>query len=53
MWFACNKAYKNKFLKALKYTVKDYPKGESKKYILGEYIKPIILKQGKALIVTK
>ena len=29
------------------YKVEDYPKEENKNYILGEYIKPIILKDGK------
>ena len=47
IYFACDKRHKRKFTEALNYKIEDYPKGENKNYILGEYIKPIILKDGK------
>ena len=47
IYFACDKKHKRKFKEALNYKVEDYPKEENKNYILGEYIKPIILKDGK------
>lgn len=34
---------KKKYLNALNYKIEKYPKGENKKYILGDYIKPIII----------
>ena len=47
IYFACNKKYKNKFIKCLRYKTEEYPKEKNKKYTLGEYINPIILKDGK------
>jgi len=47
IYFTCNKKYKKKFTKALNYPVENYPKDENSNYILGEYIEPIILKDGK------
>ena len=43
LYFATTKKKKQKYLKALKYEIKPYPKGENKNYILGEFLKPIIL----------
>jgi hypothetical protein len=47
VYFACDKKHKKKFTKSLNYKIEDYPKQENKRYILGNYIKPIILKDGK------
>ena len=47
IYFACDKKHKKKFAKSLNYKIEDYPKQENKRYILGNYIKPIILKDGK------
>jgi len=44
IYFCCNKAKKKIYLNNLKYNIFEYPKGESKKYILGNFIKPIIIK---------
>jgi len=38
-----SKKLKKKWLKNLKYDVQEYPKGENKKYILGEYQKTIVV----------
>jgi hypothetical protein len=46
IFFACDKFHKKIFKKALKYSIETYPKGENRKYNLGEYIQPIILKNG-------
>ena len=46
IFFTCNKTYKNKFMKALKYSIEGYPKEKNKNYELGKYIKPLILKNG-------
>ena len=47
VFFACDKRSKKAYRKALNYEVKDFPKDENKKYKLGEYLKPVILKDGK------
>jgi hypothetical protein len=44
IYFATNKATKKDCLNKLNYKIEPYPKGENKKYNLGEFIKPIILK---------
>ncbi len=49
IFFACDKKHKKKFFKLLKYKKEIYPKEENKKYILGDFIKPIILKQNGIL----
>jgi hypothetical protein len=49
IYFTCNKKYKKIYTKKLNYKIEDYPKGDNKKYILGDYIKPIILKDGKVV----
>jgi hypothetical protein len=46
IYFSCSKKYRKKFIKSLNYTIEEYPKEENSRYILGEYIKPIILKNG-------
>lgn len=43
IYFTANKYFKKVYLDNLKYKIFDYPKGENKRYILGEYIKDIIL----------
>ena len=44
IYFATDKKHKKIFMNKLKYEIiKDYPKGENKKYILGDFIKPLIL----------
>ena len=43
IYFAADKRHKKKYLKLLKYPIKEYPKGDNKRYILGEYIKPVII----------
>ena len=47
IFFACDKKHKKKFMNALKYTIEEYPKEENKRYVLGEYIEPLILKDGR------
>jgi hypothetical protein len=47
IYFCTNKTKKKKYLKNLKYPICDYPKGENTNYVIGEFIKPIILKDGK------
>jgi len=47
IYFSGAKRVRKRFLKDLKYPVMDYPKdGESKKYILGDFINPVVLKNG-------
>lgn len=43
IYFATNKRNKKNYLNKLNYSIFDYPKGVNEKYILGDYIKPIIL----------
>lgn len=50
IYFACDKKHKKIYMKALNYKAEEYPKGENKRYVLGEYIKPIIFKEGKLWI---
>lgn len=40
-----DKRFKKKILKVLNYKVMPYPKGDNKNYTLGEYLKPIIIKE--------
>jgi hypothetical protein len=40
---AKDKKTKKKWLKSLNYTIQEYPKSQNKNYILGEFIKPIII----------
>lgn len=49
IYICANKYKKKEYLKNLKYPILEYPKGENKKYILGDFIKPIILKDGKII----
>ena len=46
IYFSCDKKHKKIFKKELRYKIENYPKEENKKYQLGNYIKPIILKDG-------
>ena len=39
--------YAKEYIKKLNYQIEPYPKGDNKKYILGDFIKPIILKDEK------
>lgn len=41
-----DKRFKRKVLEALNYNIMPYPKGDNKNYILGEYLKPVIIKGG-------
>ena len=45
IYFACDKRHKKTYKNALKYKISDYPKGENDKYILGEFIQPIIIQK--------
>ena len=45
VYFACNKKHKKIFNSCLKYTIGEYPKDINKRYVLGEYIKPVIIKK--------
>ena len=49
IYFCTNKTKKKEYLKNLKYPIAEYPKGENKNYVIGEFIKPIILKDGKQI----
>lgn len=40
-----DKRFKKKILEVLNYKVMPYPKGDNKNYTLGEYLKPIIIKE--------
>lgn len=43
IYFSASKKKKKEYLKNLNYQIKPYPKGENERYILGEFIKPIII----------
>lgn len=43
IYMACDKRNKLLFMKNLKYKILPYPKGENKRYELGEFLNPIIL----------
>lgn len=45
IYFCGNKRFKKIARNNLRYEVKDYPKGQNKKYVLGEYIKDKIIKK--------
>jgi hypothetical protein len=47
IYFCADKRKKKEYLNKLKYPIIDYPKGENKNYVIGEFINPIILKDGK------
>tara|TARA_R110001606_G_C15101150_1_gene619721 strand:- start:44 stop:676 length:633 start_codon:yes stop_codon:yes gene_type:complete len=47
IYFACSKKYRKRFKVALNYPIVNYPKEENSNYVLGKYIEPIILKDGK------
>ena len=47
IYFACSKKYRKRFKDALNYPIENYPKEENSNYVLGKYIEPIILKDGK------
>ena len=49
VYFACSRGYKKLFTESLNYPVLPYPKEENKRYVLGEVIKPIILKSGESI----
>jgi hypothetical protein len=41
IYFATNKTNKKKYMKHLKYPIEPYPKGDNKRYVLGEFLNPI------------
>jgi hypothetical protein len=43
IYFATNKTKRKEYMDKLKYQIEPYPKGENKKYNLGEFIEPIII----------
>lgn len=43
IYFSANKKLKKEYLQKLKYSVEEYPKEQNERYILGEFIKPIII----------
>jgi hypothetical protein len=43
IYFATSKTKRKEYLKMLKYKIQAYPKGENKKYELGNFIEPIII----------
>lgn len=45
VYFACSKKFKKIYKNKLNYPIESYPKGENKRYTLGEFIKPIIIKK--------
>lgn len=47
VYFCTDKRTKKEMLKALAYPILPYPKGESKHYKLGEYLKPKLVKSKK------
>jgi hypothetical protein len=53
IYFTCDKRHKKIFKKALKYQIEAYPKEKNQNYCLGEYIKPIVLKDGKPFLVDE
>ena len=53
VYFACSKSRRRVYLGALNYGIKPYPKGENKNYKLGSFIEPIILRDGKPVIIAE
>lgn len=47
IYFASNKIKKKEYKNALKYKQEKYPKGDNSRYVLGEFMKPIILKDDR------
>jgi hypothetical protein len=45
IYFCASKRVGRKYLKSLKYEIQPYPKGDNKKYRLGEYLKPNVIKK--------
>lgn len=43
VYFCASKRTKKKYLKNLNYDIQEYPKGENKRYTLGNFMKPIII----------
>ena len=43
IYFATSKTKRKKYIEILNYKTENYPKGENKKYKLGDFIEPIIL----------
>lgn len=47
IYFACDRQHKKLFLENLNYPIEPYPKEPNERYELGDFIQPIILKQGE------
>jgi len=45
IYFATSKTKRKKYINSLNYKTENYPKGENKKYILGNFIEAIIIKK--------
>lgn len=43
IYFCASRTMKRKYLESLNYKIESYPKGENKNYVLGDFIKPIII----------
>lgn len=48
IYFAASKKFRKIYTENLRYEMKPYPKGDNADYTLGDFIEPIILKNGKA-----
>lgn len=44
IYFSACKKKQKEYFKKLNYKIENYPKGDNKRYILGDFIKPIIIK---------
>jgi len=53
IYFSCDKWHKKQFKKDLNYNIKPYPKEQNERYELGQYIKPLVLKDGKPFEVEE
>lgn len=45
IYFATSKTKKRRYMEKLNYGIENYPKGDNKRYILGNFINPIIIKK--------
>lgn len=45
IYFCASKVKKKEYLRELKYETAEYPKGDNERYVLGDFIKPIIISQ--------
>lgn len=53
IFFCASKSKKKEYMIKLKYPIEKYPKGKNKRYALGNFIEPIIIKKNNGVYTSK